>query len=75
MERAEYNHISPISLADAFPVLLQQVYRSSDRRKMHKTLELLQRLHPAVSLWRFRCNNFKDDCFPTAYRALTGREP
>ncbi len=75
MERAEDNRIGRISLAAAFPTLLQQVYRPEDAAKMRKTLQLLRRLDPAVSFWRFRFNNLKDDCFPVAYRALTGREP
>ncbi len=75
LERAENNHIDPISFTEAFPTLLRQTYHPEDPEKMRKTLQLLRRLTPAVSFWRFRCNNFKDDCFPTAYRALTGREP
>ena len=75
LERTEDNHIEQISFANAFPTLLQQTYRPEDPEKMRKTLQLLQRLDPAVSFWRFQCNNFKADSFPTAYRALTGREP
>ncbi len=75
MERAEDSRMERITLADAFPTLLQQVYRPEDPEKMRKTLRLLRRLDPAVSLWRFRFNNLKSDCFPTAYRALTGHEP
>ena len=70
MERAEENHIEQISFAQAFPRLLQQVYRPDDEDKMRKTLKLMQRLNPAVSFWRFQCNNFKDDCFDVAYNAL-----
>ena len=70
MERAEENHIEQISFAQAFPTLLQQVYRPYDEEKMRKTLRLMQRLSPAVSFWRFQCNNFKDDCFDVAYNAL-----
>lgn len=74
MERAEDNRIEPVSFAQAFPRLLQQVYRPNDAEKMRKTLQLMQRLSHAVSFWRFQCNNFKDDCFPVAYRALVGQE-
>ena len=70
MERAEENHIEQITFAQAFPALLQQVYRPDDEEKMRKTLKLMQRLNPAVSFWRFQCNNFKDDCFDVAYNAL-----
>ena len=72
MERAENNHIEQISFADAFPNLLQQVHRPDDPKKMRTTLQLMQRLSPAVNFWRFQCNNFKDDCFQVAYSALHG---
>ena len=75
MERAEDNHIEQISLAEAFPGLLQQVYRPDDEEKMRKTLRLMQRLSPAVTFWRFQCNNFKDDCFDVAYNALVKGQP
>ena len=74
MERAEENHMERISFAEAFPALLQQVYLPDDEEKMRKTLRLMQRLNPAVSFWRFQCNNFKDDCFDVAYNALVGKE-
>ena len=72
MERAEDNHIEQISFAEAFPALLQQVYRPDDPEKMRKTLRLMQRLKSTVTFWRFQCNNFKDDCFQVAYSALHG---
>lgn len=70
MERAEDNNIEQISLAEAFPWLLQQVYRPNDPDKMRKTLNLIQSLSPAISFWHFQCNNFKDGCFELAYNAL-----
>ncbi len=70
MERAEENHIEQISFLQAFPFLLQQVYRPDDEEKMRKTLRLMQQLNGSVSFWRFKCNNFKDDCFDVAYSAL-----
>ena len=73
MERAEDNHIEHISFAEAFPFLLQQVYRPEDEEKMWKTLRLMQRLGKSVTFWRFQCNNFKDDCFQVAYEALVGK--
>ena len=73
MERAEDNHIEQISFAEAFPFLLQQVYRPEDEEKMRKTLRLMQRLGKSATFWRFQCNNFKDDCFQVAYEALVGK--
>ena len=75
MERAEDNRMEQISFAQAFPTLLQQVYRPDDEEKMRKTLRLMQRLNPAVSFWRFQFNNFKDDCFDVAYNALVQGQP
>ena len=75
LERAEENHMHHASLPELFPALWQQTYRPQDTALARRTLHLLSTLCSAVSFWRFQCNNFKDDCFPTAYRALTGREP
>ena len=74
MERAEDNSIERISFAEAFPKLLEQTYRPEDPDKMRKTLKLMQRLNPAVSFWRFKFNNMKDDCFDVAYNALVGQD-
>lgn len=65
----------PCFVFQAFSTLLQQVYRPDDEEKMRKTLRLMQRLSPAVSFWRFQCNNFKDDCFDVAYNALVKGQP
>lgn len=70
LERANENHMERISFAQAFPFLLQQVYRPNSKEKMCRTLQLIQRLHSATSFWRFQCNNFKEDCFDIAYNAL-----
>lgn len=74
LERAEDNQIEPISFSQAFPFLLKQVYRPDDVMKMRKTLQLMQRLASSVTFFRFYCNNFKDDCFDMAYRALVGEQ-
>ena len=74
MERAEENYIERVSLSQVLPDLLQQIYRPKDKEEMRQTLNLIQRLSKTVSFWRFRFNNFKDDCFDTAYKALvTGK--
>lgn len=72
IERAENNYIEQISFSEAFPLLLQQVYRPENKDMLLKTLRLIKRLHPMVSFYRFQCNNFKDDCFHVAYKALIG---
>ena len=72
MERAEENRIDKIPLSEAFPRLCQQIARPDDAAITAKTLHLLRSLDPAVSFWRFGCNNFRDDCFDVAYGALIG---
>lgn len=70
LERSEDNHIERISFSDAFLFLLQQVYKTDNAGRMRKTLSLLKRLDGSVDLWLFKCNNFKDDCFETAYNSI-----
>ena len=75
MERAVENQIERISFAEAFTMLLQQVYLPDEEEKMRKTLRLMQRLSSIVTFWRFKCNNFKEDCFDVAYDALVRHQP
>ena len=70
LERASENHMERISFVQAFPSLFAQVFHPDSKEKMKKTLQLMQRLYPSTSYWRFQCNNFKEDCFDVAYNAL-----
>ena len=70
LQRSDDNYIEEISFAEAFPLLYEQVYRPQEIEKMHRTLELMKFLEGAVLFYRFKCNNFRDDCFDTAYAAL-----
>lgn len=70
LERADENHMERISSAQAFPFVYQQVYQPDDEEKLRKTLHLISRLISSVPVWRFWCNNFRDDCFDVAYNAL-----
>ena len=56
MERAEKNSIRRVSAYEAYPMLLQQVYRPMDSEAMKKTIELIDRLAASMSLWRLGCN-------------------
>lgn len=56
LERAEKNTIRQITAEEAYPMLLQQVYRPMDRTALHKTLPLIDQLAAAVHLWRLDCN-------------------
>lgn len=70
MERSKENSIHKITFVQAFPKLIQQTYLSSDPDKAKKTIDLLKRLNRKVSFWQFNFNNYSDDCFDVAYKAL-----
>ena len=70
LERSNENSIEKVRISDVFPQLCEQIYRPLDEGKDRKTLQLLKALSPTVSFWRFKCNNFKKDCFSVAYNAL-----
>ena len=70
MERNETNQIQQISFSEAFLTLLQQVYHSKDEERQRKTLRLLSQMNQNISFWRFKFNNYKEDCFDIAYNAL-----
>lgn len=56
LERSEINNINQISIREAYPMLLQQVYRPGDAAVMAKTIALVDRLAGSVSLWKLGCN-------------------
>ncbi len=56
LTRSAENHIEPIEKREAYPHLLQQVYRPADPAALQKTLTLIDRLGASVSLWRLGCN-------------------
>lgn len=74
MERSEKNYMEKVSYIDSFPVLLQQVYRPYNEDRMRKTLKMMRQLEPTVEFWRFHFNNYKEDCFSTAYNSLISGE-
>lgn len=70
LERSEDNSMEEISFLQAYKYLIQETYLPEDISKAKTTLKLLKKLEGKVSFWYFRCNNFKDDCFKTAYDTL-----
>ncbi len=56
LERAEENHITPITRSEALPMLIQQSYRPSDPVALAKTLKWIDRLARSVKLYRLGCN-------------------
>ena len=71
MERADCNEIEEISFQQGLIQLLQQTYRPSEAEKLRKTLSLLTQLNGRVRFFKFCFNNYKDDAFEVAYKALT----
>ena len=71
LERAAQNSITRITATEAYPVLLQQIYRPSDPRAMLQTIRMVDRLSGRVSLWRLGCN-MKPEAAQIAYDAMKG---
>lgn len=71
LERAEKNHIRPITVREAYPMLLQQAYRPADSIGLSRTLKLVDRLSAAASLWKLGCNT-DIEAARTAYEAMKG---
>ncbi len=71
LRRAEENHIREITKSEAYPMLLQQVYRPADPEAMKATLLLLDRLK--VKLFCLHCN-MDIHAAEVAYRAMAGTD-
>ena len=71
LERAETNAIKSITAREAFPMLVQQIYRPMDTGAMLKTLQLIDRLSGAVTLWRLGCN-MEPEAALVSYGAMRG---
>ena len=56
LERSEKNQICRISPGEAYPMLLQQVYRPKQPEMMKKTLQLIDRLTELTEFYRLGCN-------------------
>ncbi|MBQ1519418.1 MAG: hypothetical protein IIZ53_06130 [Ruminococcus sp.] len=71
LQRAEENHIEPISKAEAYAMLLQQVYRPQDSKAMRDTLFYIDKMAELVSLYRLGCN-MDISAAETAYNGMKG---
>ena len=71
LERSADNHIRPITKAEAYPMLLQQVYRPLDPLGTAKTLKLMDKLAATVSLYRLGCN-MEPEVASVSYNAMKG---
>lgn len=73
MSRSEENSIVRIDFSQAFPCILNQIYRYKDMDKMHHTLDLLERMKDSVQFYSFSSNNYKADSYQVAYNAIIGK--
>lgn len=54
--RSEANHIEKITKAEAYPFIMQQVYRPNDVTALQKTMVLIDRLCDKTEFYRLGCN-------------------
>lgn len=71
LERAAQNVIHRISAAEAYPTLLQQIYRPSNAAAMRQTVRIIDRLSDKVAFWRLGCN-MDPEAAQIAYDAMKG---
>ncbi len=69
LERSGENRIEPISLREAYPLLLQQSHRP--REGVAQVLQLLDRLFSRVGLFRLGCN-MEPQAAEISYRGMNG---
>lgn len=71
LKRGRVNRIRPVSASEAYPVLLQQVYRPRGGSELKRTLELIDKLSGSVRLWQLECN-MEIEAAQVAYEAMSG---
>ena len=71
IDRGEDNSIQEVRGRDVYPVLMQQIYRPSDKDALIKTLQLTDRLVKNVKFYKLRCN-MDITAAETAYNAMKG---
>ena len=69
LQRSKENSIRKISKTEAYPMLLQQIYRPESLDGLQLTLQMIDRMQ--VDYWRLGCN-MEPDAAETAYRAMSG---
>ncbi|MBR2781520.1 MAG: hypothetical protein IKD81_08945 [Eubacteriaceae bacterium] len=69
LTRDETNHIERMGKAEAFPVIIKQIYRSSDPARMTRIMELEKVLLYSVDLYRLGCN-MSPEAAMTAWRGM-----
>lgn len=71
LTRAKENSIVRITKAEAYAMLLQQVYRPRSTEQMKKTLVLIDRLAELTALYRLGCN-MEPEAAAVAYNGMKG---
>lgn len=69
LERSKENWIRSVSRKEAFPMLLQQTYRPSERDALVKTIDLLEKMSELVGLYRLGVN-MEPEAAKMAYEEL-----
>jgi hypothetical protein len=73
LTRSEENYIEPLSVAEAFPLPLQQTHRPKYPMAMGKILALLHKLTQRTGLYRLGCN-MNPHAALVAYEGMNGKE-
>ena len=74
LTRSETNQIMPVTGREAYPMLLQQVYRPADPVRMMQTVRLIDRLVKQTAFYRLGCN-MEPEAAETAYRGMNAVSP
>ena len=71
LTRGEKNSIIKLSKAEAYSMLIQQVYRPADPIQLKKTLALIDKLAKVTDLYRLSCN-MDPEAAEVAYNGMKG---
>lgn len=73
LSRDKENRIEPIEKRSAFPMMVQQTYRSVNPEKIKKSMELLDRMMDQVPVYRLFCN-MEPEAARVAYEGMERRK-
>lgn len=73
LTRAEENHIEPITVGEALPMLLQQCHRPQNTARLPQVLTLLEKLTQRTGLYRLGCN-MNIEAATVAYNGMNRKE-
>ena len=73
LQRGSLNEIKRITPSEAMPLLLRQVYYTSDPQMAGKILELLDKMFVTVPFYMMKCN-ISEEAVRCSFEAMTGEE-